>query len=79
MLQIDTNICSHVHKFELTVGEKQDENIQLTADNIDLLRNALNICFQKVVTAYDKNSDHYLIQINIGSPLLYRKFLKSGA
>ena len=55
------------------------EIIHFDINNIELLRNALNTCFQNVIKIYEDTGDNYCIQMNIGTPLLYKKFLKSGA
>ena len=59
--------------------ENPKEIIHFDINNIELLRNALNTCFQKVMKIYEDNGENYCIQMNIGTPLLYKRFLKTGA
>lgn len=70
--------CSTVHQFEVKI-EKEDNQTKLTIDNIEILRNLLNTAFQKISSMYKTDRNNYLLQINLGLSMLYKKFLKSGA
>ena len=67
-----------VHQFEVQI-KKEDKRVNLTVENLEILRHLLNTAFEKISCMYTRDKNNYLVQINLGLSMLYKKFLKSGA